>query len=1307
MGALSWLLAVQVAAVTAQVNVVKLDEATSFCLDAALPRIQWRSRAIFESAAVSISIHFAALRLPPRVSLVVRTLSNRTTNLTRFFDVDVEYSDVFSPRVFAKYVTLELVRDDLDDGTNASTAACGYVAVDMYEYTTTETKDSNMAVPGQLEQGCGRIDESAHAVCSFDPTNSLSMYAFSRAVMRLVVRLRDGGSLMCTGWLWGSAGHVLTTRHCVGSPEDARRVQFEFKAESPWCQAHRDVTCSGIPEATTATWLASNEALDYTLLQLPREIPARYGYLQAGSQPITVGTPVYIPQHPRGGCKLISSQAYDGNRTSVLATDGYNCDSLGGKSSFRYNADTDHGSSGAPVMHADTHVVLGLHFCGGQSCQNAGMAMSRIVADVAKLGLLPPNAIASQDGVASAVDGYPDPRFTKERQVEMYKVPPLLGEIRRVGTVKKPYLTSVDRFELTAATPVEVIVDVLAFEFNPETLACMDLIPDCRITSFQASVFVFSKYNNISYKAYSNAGISRALYPDEGRLDGSIMATDPYLVADLPPGTHIVALGGMGLSLTDAMAGVNSYRYVDFYAGSRITLDPTASVAYQITITSTGPIRVRNVPSANTSTKMLKLPDRQKIHDDNSRPDLFTETLKGRFRCPKLTAYETFALSSALVIAALQFIVTCLERLAVRALTMARVWASYKYSIAGRTRTSDVSTRTESMISAEKTASNIALGRVTSNVVAGTLIFLPMLTLIVLVFHGMFDRLVVSVNSQTESFFWSDYGQSCALNGAGWVLNTCDAATMAVAPDNIFATVGTVLSQQWSKEIAEAGGKLYVTTCVLGGTSDVGWTDMQFIAGYDYFPACLPAAPQDVAGMAMLETTIRDGHVDGLYLITLYSDLDPSMVLNLHVLECLTTSRPERTLVTSDGQTLEDSFGGDFIINSRPLGERYLVMSYCVTEIEELSDVIVEQGLTGWSQGKHSKHPVVPGWACGHKVSHAQELIALQIVFAIGTWIFFAGDIFITFEGFRGVLQGKPVLTYTVLSGLERRKILLIFVVLNAMPGLLYADVARIYYFTTNGFKIWCLSIVMVANFFSFGLVLAVSVLDMVPIQLTFVVSYSAPIFLYSSIAAISIACCNDTLFQFVYNGFYSATPFLSLHVNGADWPSGSYTAAGTPPVLTYLANNIMTPLFVAFGCSIALATIYRAFVHKSALMYLGWCKTNGFLSFAKTPNFITALPLEQTNAIKIGNKMYCKPSTQALMGYATVIDDEPLVKTTDQKKLVKVNHVISIYALVPSKLLSTFIREHGVILRNEFTPKMQSRLEKKSYHHTRGACVV
>ncbi|KAH9184128.1 hypothetical protein AeNC1_013897 [Aphanomyces euteiches] len=569
---------------------------------------------------------------------------------------------------------------------------------------------------------------------------------------------------------------------------------------------------------------------------------------------------------------------------------------------------------------------------------------------------------------------------------------------------------------------------------------------------------------------------------------------------------------------------------------------------------------------------------------------------------------------------------------------MMRMWSSFKYTITGRwSRPSDVSSRSDSSVKTEKTASKTALGRIVSNVVAGMLVFLPIFTLIVLVTQDMFDRLVVSVNTQTTTFYWSDYGKSCVLRATGWTPSTCDAATKAVTPDKTFAAIGVVLSQQWSKEIAEAGGALQVTTCVIGGTSDVGWANMQFIAGYDYFPACLPTEHQDIAGVAMLETTIRDDHVDGLFFLTLYSDLDPSMTVYSYGNSDGTfqnlMANPQRTLITADGNIEKDTVGGDYIIYSRPLGARYLVMGYCLTEIEELSQVVIDQGLTGWSQGKHSKHPVVPGWACGHKVSNSQELIALQIVFAFGTLI--------CFVGFGGVLQGKPVLTYTILSGLERRKLLVAFVVLNAMPGRLYADVARIYYFTQNGFKIWCLSCIMVANFFSFGLVFVVSVLDMIPLQLGHVVSYSAPVFLYASIAAITIACCTNSVYQYAYNMFYTASPYRTLHVNDADWPSGSYTSAGTPAALTYLASSITLPLLIAFLCSIVLAMIYRCIVHQRVFMSLGWCKTNSFLSFARTPNFITSLPLEQTNAIRIGNKMYCKPSTQALMGYATVVETE------------------------------------------------------------------
>ncbi|CAK4753615.1 unnamed protein product [Aphanomyces euteiches] len=522
---------------------------------------------------------------------------------------------------------------------------------------------------------------------------------------------------------------------------------------------------------------------------------------------------------------------------------------------------------------------------------------------------------------------------------------------------------------------------------------------------------------------------------------------------------------------------------------------------------------------------------------------------------------------------------------------MMRMWSSFKYTITGRSsRPSDVSSRSDSSVKTEKTASKTALGRIVSNVVAGMLVFLPIFTLIVLVTQDMFDRLVVSVNTQTTTFYWSDYGKSCVLSATGWTPSTCDAATKAVTPDKTFAAIGVVLSQQWSKEIAEAGGALQVTTCVIGGTSDVGWANMQFIAGYDYFPACLPTAPQDIAGVAMLETTIRDDHVDGLFFLTLYSDLDPSMTVYSYGNSDGTfqnlMANPQRTLITADGNIEKDTVGGDYIIYSRPLGARYLVMGYCLTEIEELSQVVIDQGLTGWSQGKHSKHPVVPGWACGHKVSNAQELIDLQIVFAFGTLI--------CFVGFGGVLQGKPVLTYTILSGLERRKLLVAFVVLNAMPGLLYADVARIYYFTQNGFKIWCLSCIMVANFFSFGLVFVVSVLDMIPLQLGHVVSYSAPVssthrlppsqlLAAPTLSTNTPKTCFTQRLHISVNLFDTLSPqfLVALHVNDADWPSGSYTSAGTPAALTYLASSITLPLLIAFLCSIVLAMIYRCIVHQ------------------------------------------------------------------------------------------------------------------------------
>ncbi|KAF0687354.1 Aste57867_20877 [Aphanomyces stellatus] len=619
----------------------------------------------------------------------------------------------------------------------------------------------------------------------------------------------------------------------------------------------------------------------------------------------------------------------------------------------------------------------------------------------------------------------------------------------------------------------------------------------------------------------------------------------------------------------------------------------------------------------------------------------------------------------------------------------------------------------------DRHASDTTLKRVLTNILPGILVFLvtltfmllSLVTLLLLVSQGMFDRLVVSINTQTMTQYWAPYGQDCLLDQDGFLPNTCNNNELTVAPAAAFSAIGTILAQQWAAEMTEAGGTLKVTTCIIGGTSAVGWANLQFIAGYDYFPSCLPTAPQDVAGMAMLETTIRDNHVDGLYFLTLYADLDPSMTVYAYKNTDGTTQNliqnPQRTLITAEGEIEEDDLGQDYIIYSQPLGSRYLVTGLCITEIEELSQIIVQNQLTGWSRGKHSGYPIVPGWSCGHRVSNAGELIVLQSIFAILSLGLFAGDIFVTFEGFRGIFTGEHVMTYTIISGLERRKALLVCVVLNSLPSLLYLDVSRIYYFTSHGFEIWVISAIMMASFFSFGLLLVISVLDTLPLRCgNKCIGFSAPLYLFASILAIVASCCNNTVYQNAYNKFYAADPYLGLWINNATWPSGSYVADGTPVVLTYLVKAIVYPIGISFASSVAFTALCNLVFYKRLFVDTSWCHANSFLSQIKLPNFITSLPLGPSHAIRLGHEMYCKPSTLAVMGYATVVDNE----TTNKKHATHAPcSVVSIYALVSAMFVPGWCEAIGTMEQNKFKPSPATctlHAEKK-YIHTRGVCVV
>ncbi|OQR81218.1 hypothetical protein ACHHYP_16645 [Achlya hypogyna] len=595
--------------------------------------------------------------------------------------------------------------------------------------------------------------------------------------------------------------------------------------------------------------------------------------------------------------------------------------------------------------------------------------------------------------------------------------------------------------------------------------------------------------------------------------------------------------------------------------------------------------------------------------------------------------------------------------------------------------------------------------RVCSNLTAGGLILLSLVTLSVLISQGMFDRLVISANAQTEAYFWAPYGQTCMLDTHGFVPES--KIEMRATTAAAWTAVGATLAQQWSLELQNVS-VLYVTTCIIGGTASVGWANVQFVAGYDNFPDCLPTnGAQLVAGMAMLETTIRDAYEAGVYLLTLYSDLDPAMNTLLHHMSsdgstAQLMSSPARTIITQDGNAAADASGSDYIIYS------YRVMGYCHTEIEAVGGL----GLDGWSQGKFSGHAICPGWNCGHQVTNAVELIVLQIVLSLLTIALLSGDIYVTLQGLHGLLHRKPVLTYAVLSGLERRKVLLVLITLNAVPSLLYLDVSRIYFFTQNGFKIWSLSAAMLANFVAFGCLLITSLVGMLPAPSYlkgYCVRFSSPLFLFGTMAGVLSSLCDLNLYKSVYNQFYAAPPYLGLYVNNATWPSGAYVAAGTPAVVTWILGQTGRPLVIAFGVAVVASGSYHGIRRKQPLLSTSWCCTNSFLSHVQVPNYITSLPLEQSNAIKIGNRVFCKPSTMALMGYAVVADDN-VAPTDDGVKLKPTFLVVSIYALIPALLLRRWCRAPavvGVIYNNRFTPTADARLEPtQRYTHRRGTCV-
>ncbi len=234
----------------------------------------------------------------------------------------------------------------------------------------------------KVESVCG-ADQTVPAKCYQNNTElgATIPKAYERA--QAVARLLINGTSLCTGWLAGSEGHLITNQHCIEEPELAGVIDYEFAAESATCadQCQTQLGCKGTVVATSAEFVtlsSIDNGHDYAMVKLPQsEELKKYGYLQFRGAGPKLNEEIYIPQHPQGYPKRIAA-VVDSGAAAIIEELGATTSC--GSNQVGYTADTAGGASGSPVLSKTDNLVIALHHCGG--CRNTAVNIVDVIADL-------------------------------------------------------------------------------------------------------------------------------------------------------------------------------------------------------------------------------------------------------------------------------------------------------------------------------------------------------------------------------------------------------------------------------------------------------------------------------------------------------------------------------------------------------------------------------------------------------------------------------------------------------------------------------------------------------------------------------------------------------------------------------------------------------------------------------------------------------------------------------------------------------------------------------------------------------------
>lgn len=346
--------------------------------------VAWEKFFTYPNSAY-IAIHFSKFNLNPGDYVEISSPDGRFSHIYREKGKSVRGGRHVLSSFWASYIPGDTAIVRLHVKGNKS--AYGFVIdkwVRGYEPEYVEALISTMDGGDNQTEAICNADDKEWAKCY----SGTEMYNKSRAVSRLLIN----GSSACTGWLLGSQGHLVTNNHCIDAQSDADNTDYEFMAEGATCAANCSSwgACPGTVAASSGTMVKTSSTLDYTLILLPTNLSATYGYMQLRNALPTVGERIYIPQHPAAKGKMLAVNSdQDSGYAKVYSTNEAPC--MGGPGDIGYYADTEGGSSGSPVLGYNDNLVVALHHCA--NCPNRGVPIPSIITDLG--ASLPANAIGN------------------------------------------------------------------------------------------------------------------------------------------------------------------------------------------------------------------------------------------------------------------------------------------------------------------------------------------------------------------------------------------------------------------------------------------------------------------------------------------------------------------------------------------------------------------------------------------------------------------------------------------------------------------------------------------------------------------------------------------------------------------------------------------------------------------------------------------------------------------------------------------------------------------------------------------------